>query len=285
MDRLTDEKFWDQSWQETDGQRSGTKAKVKKIVRKLFGDRLISYSKPYDDYLLWEVIYPKYLANIAGLRAVEIGSAPGTYLVGLKKQFGIVPYGIEYTPAGAETNRNVFAANGIDASNVIHADFFSDDIHRQYKEFFDLVISRGFIEHFDDVASVIDRHLSLLKPGGLLVISVPNYRGVYYPWLWLFRKAVLNMHNVKIMKRKEFAKLFERSELSARFCGYYGTFTFNHYHAAAESPLRFATYLLHAFQWPLNVVLRLMFRTKSIESRVSSPFLLFIGTKAPASDF
>ena len=43
---------------------------------------------------------------------------------------------------------------------------------------FDVVMSRGFIEHFDEPSSVVDRHLDLLKPGGLLVVSIPNLRGV-----------------------------------------------------------------------------------------------------------
>jgi len=37
----------------------------------------------------------------------------------------------------------------------------------------------GFIEHFDEPVGVVVRHLDLLKPGGILLLGVPNYGGIY----------------------------------------------------------------------------------------------------------
>ena len=103
-----------------------------------------------------------------GAAVVEIGSAPGEHLVRLSETFGLVPYGIEYSAAGVEVNRAVFAARGLDPENVIQMDFFSDECLLSCRERFDVVVSRGFIEHFADAAQVVDRHLELLKPGGLV---------------------------------------------------------------------------------------------------------------------
>ncbi len=78
----------------------------------------------YSDYLLWDVIFPRYLPRREGLKVVEIGSAPGDTLVRLKETFSFIPYGVEYSPQGAELNRKTFREHNIDASNVIEADFF-----------------------------------------------------------------------------------------------------------------------------------------------------------------
>ena len=44
---------------------------------------------------------------------------------------------------------------------------------------FDLVYSLGVIEHFEDARSIVEKHLFLTKPGGRVVISIPNFGGVY----------------------------------------------------------------------------------------------------------
>jgi 2-polyprenyl-3-methyl-5-hydroxy-6-metoxy-1,4-benzoquinol methylase len=39
------------------------------------------------------------------------------------------------------------------------------------------LVSWGLIEHFTDTESVISAHVNLLKPGGILIVSIPNLRG------------------------------------------------------------------------------------------------------------
>jgi SAM-dependent methyltransferase len=43
---------------------------------------------------------------------------------------------------------------------------------------FDLVYSLGLIEHFSDFADAVAAHARLVKPSGVLVLGVPNYRGL-----------------------------------------------------------------------------------------------------------
>jgi 2-polyprenyl-3-methyl-5-hydroxy-6-metoxy-1,4-benzoquinol methylase len=282
MARLTQEGFWEESYKAPpENSPASPKNKLRLWAEKLLGQRLVGYTRDYDDYLLWEVIYRSHFARIAGAKALEVGSAPGHYLVRLNREFGVIPYGIEYTESGAELNKRIFTSNGLNPANVIHADFFSQAFQNQYKEYFDIVISRGFMEHFDDVAGVIEKHLALLKPGGRLIVSVPNFRGVYYVWLRLFRKKVLAMHNLTIMQKSEFIKLFRAGGLSTLFCGYYGTFSLNHLHAPPGSPLRFITAFLHNLQKLFNLLFRLAFAHKGRESRFFSPHLLFMGVKSP----
>ncbi|HNA96843.1 MAG TPA: methyltransferase domain-containing protein, partial [Chitinophagaceae bacterium] len=99
-------------------------------------------------------------------------------MVRLNKTFGYEPYGVEYAEAGANLNREVFRQNGLDPNNVIRADAFSEEFLSRYEGYFDLVISRGFIEHFTEMDKVINMHLRLLKPGGKLIVTIPKLTGV-----------------------------------------------------------------------------------------------------------
>jgi len=39
-------------------------------------------------------------------------------------------------------------------------------------------IAYGFIEHFSDLDSIVGKHVELLKKQGILLLGVPNYRGI-----------------------------------------------------------------------------------------------------------
>jgi SAM-dependent methyltransferase len=234
--------------------------------------------RSYADYLLWEVIYPKYLHKKEGAKVVEIGSAPGTELVKLHKAFGLIPYGIEYSDAGIELNRAIFVRHGLEPENVIHADFLSGDIETRFAEHFDVVFSQGFIEHFDNPRDVVNRHITLLRKGGHLIVSIPNLRGVNYVLQRFFNKDILPMCNISIMEKDKFAALFDDERLSMQYCGYYGTFNFNL--SMAKHPVRrIVLVCCKVIQLLLNAVFRLLFGKKGLESETFSPYLLFIGVK------
>jgi len=281
MKKLTDVKHWEDVYETSD---TGTRPKIstsksKTFLRSMLGPKVMDLLKPYGDYLLWDVFYRKYLASFKNRKAIEIGSAPGTSMVRLRDEFGIIPFGVEYTEKGANLNRAVFAANDIAESNLIQADFFSDEFQNTHKERFDLVVSRGFIEHFTDAGKVIEKHLAVLKDGGLLVVMIPNLRGIYFSWTALFNPDQLPLHNLEIMKKIEFQKLFEDKELTPLYCNYYGTFNFWMFTSRQGSPMRHVIKILLIVQRVLNLMFRLLFRDKGCESAFFSPDLIYIGIK------
>ena len=254
-------------------------------LKKLLGSTVLERMSAYDDYLLWNVITPKALPDIRGAKFVEIGSAPGDYSVAFSKRHGCTPYGVEYSAGGVELNRNVFEQNGFNPDNVIHADFFSDEFAAEYHEQFDGVISKGFIEHFEDVRSVIDRHMHLLKPGGHLIVTIPNLSGINYLLGGLLDQGAIARHNITIMQKAMYHDLFERSDLQKLFCDYYGTFSFYLFTAAESSIMRrHLLRICHKVQPVLNLVWRTMFGDRGAESGLFSPFLLYIGRKKSRSD-
>lgn len=248
-------------------------------ARRLLGKENIERMSAFDDYLLWEVLFKRHLPELRNAKVLEVGSAPGEFLVKFRREYGCVPYGVEYSETGVELNRRLFAAHGINPDNVIHADFFSEEFQQNYKNAFDVVVSRGFIEHFTDVDRVIARHVNVLAEGGYLIVNIPNLRGFNYALIRLFHKEVIRIHNLDIMRRETFARLFDRADLRPLFCDYYGAFSFYLFNARDDSPARFLLNASYKLQPALNLLFRRLLKDRGAESRHFSPHLLFIGRK------
>lgn len=281
MGRLIDKEFWDAAYEQKafQNERPSLTIKLEALVKRLLGEKIVEYISNYADYLLWHVIYQKYLPKTKGAKALEVGSAPGSYLVRLSQTFGFVPYGVEYSESGVELNRKLFTWHNINPDNVILADFLSDEFHQQYKGYFDIVISRGFIEHFTDVEDIINKHINLLTKGGCLVVSIPNLKRANYILTWIFNREEISLCNINIMQKGKFSELFDKERLSTLFCDYYGTFSFFLFNTERNSPTRFLLGFCHRLQLILNMVFRLLFKDKGAESRLFSPYLIFIGLK------
>ena len=295
MGKLLDEqKFWELYWGfergDADSKALGLGHKKsdpgiveRSLNKSRFGRRMMEYARSnYHDYLLWNCIYDKYMPKVKDIRILEVGSAPGSHLVRLNKTYGSIPYGVECSPRGVELNREIFRYHDIDPGNVIHSDFFSDDFQGKYSNFFDVVISRGFIEDFSDrdASGTIDKHLNLLKSGGRLFVSIPNIQGIYYVWVYLFDRKLLSEMNTGIMRKKKFAGLFERDDLTALFCGYYGTFSCgDRFSTKRGTAMRVLLGCFDNFQRLLNIIFRVTLKDKGIETSIFSPYLQFVGTK------
>jgi SAM-dependent methyltransferase len=75
----------------------------------------------------------------------------------------------------------------------------------------DVVASFGFIEHFTPLDEVLALHARLVKPGGLLLVSTPNFtHGVQY-WLHrIFDRANLDRHCLTSMNPRLWARILKR---------------------------------------------------------------------------
>jgi SAM-dependent methyltransferase len=249
-------------------------------VKRIIGPKVLRLMSNYENYHLWEGIFNQHLVGIEpGAKVLEVGSAPGDFLVNFKQAYDCVPYGVDYSETGVELNRRVFTSHNINPENVIFADFFSDEFHEQYKGSFDVVISQGFIEHFTDAGVVVERHLDLLAKDGYLIITVPNFRGVNGMLLRLFNRRVLPIHNFDVMQKDNFRSLFGSNRLSPLFCSYYGVFSFYLFAARKNSRGQFLLDICNKAQPLLNLVFRLAFKDRGFESRLFNPSLVFIGRK------
>ena len=269
MQRLSKKEYWDSLYLR---QGFGGQAKQKRF--KFLRTSL------YCERILWGNLYQKYLPKTKnGLKILEVGSAPGGNLIKFHKTFAYLPYGVEYSEKGVERNRMKFISHHLDPNNVIHSDFFSDEFQKKHQEEFDIVMSRGFVEHFSDAKEVIKKHLNLLIPGGILIIIIPNFRGINYFLQSFFNKEIISMHNLDIMEKQKFLKLFDNEYLKTLYCNYFGTFNFGLFNIKKDFLRNFLQKACDRLQWMLNFIFYFLLRNKGLEHKFFSPYLIFIGKK------
>jgi SAM-dependent methyltransferase len=87
---------------------------------------------------------------------------------------------------------------------------------------FDAVFSLGLIEHFADPQPVVAAHARLLKPGGVLILGVPNFRGLNWALLKVFRPSVFAWHNLETMHVPAWKAWASPLGLKAEQLGYVG---------------------------------------------------------------
>jgi len=154
--------------------------------------------------------------------AIELGGFPGYYAIFLKKYLGLKTTLFDYY-IHRDVLKEVLAANDLTEKDidVIEGDLFNYQPAAQY----DLVLSCGLIEHFNDTRDIIARHLPFLKPGGTLLITLPNFTGVNG---WVQRKYDLSnyeKHNISSMNPELLASYCKELELKNIEANYYGKFS------------------------------------------------------------
>lgn len=130
-----------------------------------------------------------------GSKVLEIGCAPGKTLAWAAKIKKAKVTGVDYSKNGIKVSRWLFDQMKLEGN------FLCEDVFRTTlpEKTFDFVISAGLIEHFDDPTEIIDVHIRLAKPGGVVLVTIPNYGGFYGKLQRFFNPDNLHMHNLSIM--------------------------------------------------------------------------------------
>jgi SAM-dependent methyltransferase len=157
-------------------------------------------------------------AVMQGESVIEIGCAPAKWLVFYAERFGARVAGIEYSEKGARLSRENLASAGV-AGEIHEADFFATEPYPH-----DLVVSIGFIEHFDDPAGVLARHLEFVAPGGRLAVGVPNFSGLNRALQRLAEPGYLALHNTVAMRPGLYRSFARAHNLELLHLGHLGGF-------------------------------------------------------------
>ncbi|WP_110954068.1 class I SAM-dependent methyltransferase [Anaerosinus massiliensis] len=161
----------------------------------------------------------KYLEVDKNKSCVEIGAYPGTYLCYLAKTFGYQPTAIEYSTQ-CNHIEELLQFNGINKYEILNQDFFSvKDLQ------FDIVTSFGFIEHFIDYESVIEKQIELIRKDGMLVLSVPFLGGMQgiirqQAYKKEFLDKIYESHNLQAMNLNNLKKILKRKSMEIVFADY-----------------------------------------------------------------
>ena len=99
--------------------------------------------------------FDRFLPRSRNLTVLEIGGAPGRYLVYMSKNLNYKIHALDYSVIGCKKTLENFKLLGLEG-NVYQKDLFLDDISSLPR--FDIVYSLGFIEHFANLETVIEKH-------------------------------------------------------------------------------------------------------------------------------
>lgn len=235
---LTDKNFWTKYWSEYQPQE---------INEVLFSDLFQSFPEAPRSF-------------------IEIGGFPGTFATYFKKfkdyevsllDFFIFPKTLE------EMERvNALPTGSI---KVIEKDFLDFHSDQQY----DIVFSAGFIEHFSDPGLILKKHYELLKDGGTLFISMPNFRGINGWVQKIFDREVYDAHNLEAMKLGRLQEMCQALGLTHYEIFYYGYASLWLEETAEVKPLS-----RKAVAWLSNLLSRI-----PIKNRWFSPHIVLMGKK------
>lgn len=245
LHELRHENEWDQAWKNVRGPKTLN-------TSLLFGFCLDKLMK-------------KHLRN--GMKLLEIGCAGGKYLIYFNQNFDCDICGVDYSAVGcklAQRNLELTKTPG----TIICDDIFKCE--KLEKESFDSVFSQGFIEHFDQTEKVIAKHIDFLKPGGKLIIGLPNMLGFHGFIFRVFNRELFYKH--KQLTRKMVEECFSNLGIQIMESSYIGVIQLE----SGGKP----KYIQPLF-YALNKILYVILRTLNIfsESQYVSPYIVIIGKK------
>ena len=208
MTELTSQDHWDSFWKNL---------KLPQKVDMLFSnDRVIAeFIKKHAD-----------LKFAKSKRALEVGCAPGKWMVYLNKELHYQVEGCEYLHSAAVTTKRNLSLCDVPMFKIHEGDFVTHDFGETK---YDLIIALGFIEHFDRPDIIIRKMQYLLNKGGILIIGIPNLNGLNHFFAKQVDKSgvknkLLPHHNLRIMNLCFFEDVWKVLGLTPLQISYVGGF-------------------------------------------------------------
>lgn len=142
---------------------------------------------------------------------LEIGCAPGWILGRVARlRPDLRLHGVDYSAAGIDDTRRLLDDWSVDA----HVEHASVEEYQPVR-LFDVVLSAGLLEHYDDPAPIAMQHARLARPGGLVLVTVPDLRTrvTRMPARWL-APADFATHNLALMTPEALAETLTAAGLA-----------------------------------------------------------------------
>jgi|SRR5919202_2011834 2-polyprenyl-3-methyl-5-hydroxy-6-metoxy-1,4-benzoquinol methylase len=151
-----------------------------------------------------------------GLRLLEIGCARSVWLPYFAKEFGFKVYGIDYSEVGCQQARQILSKAAVEGE-VVCADFFSPPT--TMLETFDVVVSFGVAEHFEDTKNCIIQFSKFIKPDGMMITIIPNLTGWFGSLQKTFNIEVYKVHVIRSVQ--EFRLAHIQANMKVLECNYF----------------------------------------------------------------
>lgn len=240
---LTSESYWSKYWK-----------KKPKIDGSIIGK----------DFLFHDVL-ETYVPKKQDISFLEIGGYPGKWAIYFAK-FWSAKSSLLDRYIDHDVIRALSDINGVENIDVIEGDVFKLRSARK----FDVVMSAGFIEHFSDVSSVVDKHIQYLKADGTLILTVPNFLGLNGLLQKTFDRDTYDTHFLETMHDDKLKKIVSEKNMEVQHVSYYGRFGV--WLEDINNKPRWVRRLVYL----TNIIGKFMAR---FESRVFSPYLVMVAKK------
>ena len=194
------------------------------------------------------------------LTLLEIGCGASAWLPYFVKEFGCRVVGIDYSPIGCDLAREVLKQSEVDAQ-VVCCNLFNPP--KEMDEQFDVVVSFGLIEHFEDTVSIVRAASRFLKPGGMLITNIPNMTGLIGYLQRILNKPVYDVH--KLLDQHMLRNSHECAGLEVIECEYFLT---SHFGVCGLEGVRTTTFVGFMKKALVGSLSRMSMLIASIEEKV-----------------
>ncbi|MBN1245747.1 class I SAM-dependent methyltransferase [Candidatus Bathyarchaeota archaeon] len=262
----TSNEHWD-SWHKKHKMSESQNRAIKTVNNKL--RRIMKSPLKYRLDLIFKRMMQKETNKI-----LDIGCAPGDWLVYFQREFDFEVYGVDYSKKGCEVTKEALSKNGVEGT-IICEDIFTKGFQTKYLEYFNVVFSAGVVEHFTDPTEIIRIHLEMIIKGGFLIIMMPNYANGSLYRKWYQRKMsaereLLKTHNTELMEIPKFKEYLEEFNLQVDLLNYVGPINLT-------MMLPFRSRFLTSIFSAINVFVGYL--TIFLNSDVFSPYIVLIARK------
>ena len=208
---------------------------------------------------------------------IEIGCAYSRYLEYFSKKYGYNVSGLDYSEIGCEITKRLLKKKGIKIGGKIYCrDVFkeSDDLSGN----FDIVVSFGVVEHYQNWHELMECLKGLLKKNGVIFTMIPNTSGLNFLIMKYLNNSIYKQHC--IIDREKLSKMHQVCGLDIVLCQYYGSLNYGVVDLRKAKPLvkRFVRFIFicqHKIFHRIFDILHLY-----PETRFFSPYIVCIAKKS-----
>lgn len=160
--------------------------------------------------IVWSLV-ERYVGSDRGqrLKICELGCGTGGNLIGAAQFHDVV--GVECAPEALAYARRSLGDRVIFGRLPDGVDLPAAS--------FDVVLLTDVLEHIEDDAASARTSLQLLRPGGIVVATVPAYQ-------WLYSPRDAQHHHFRRYGRRQFAALWKQGGAETELLSYYNTWLF-----------------------------------------------------------
>jgi len=149
---------------------------------------------------------------------LEAGAGSSAWLPFLAEEYGLTVSGLDYSEPGCVICEENLKIQNIGYDEVLCTDIFKWQGDKKY----DIIISLGLVEHFENPAGILEIAREHLNRGGLIITVIPNLMGLSG---WLTRIFLPDVYDIHMkLTREDLLEMHEKTGFRCIRTDYTGFF-------------------------------------------------------------